>query len=188
MSKNLKIVALGDSLTYGYPFGNELSWVQLCNEALGLDIVNQGQNGNRLRDIHERILPDLVDYHPQVCILLAGTNDIIHEQFNLENMKEYFAKIFEECVRSNIELIIALPPMIKNEEKEKELAKFRRYLKKIAKEENLNIFDFYSALRDKKTKKPVNDLYEDKVHPNADGYTAMSKVAITYFQSFFNQD
>ena len=38
------IVALGDSLTYGYPYSPGSSWVGLAAKELGITIYNRGIN------------------------------------------------------------------------------------------------------------------------------------------------
>ena len=44
--KKMKIVCLGDSITYGFPFGPRVSWVAMLDQVLDAEIINQGINGN----------------------------------------------------------------------------------------------------------------------------------------------
>ncbi|KUK82705.1 MAG: putative phosphatase, partial [Pelotomaculum thermopropionicum] len=70
-----KIVCLGDSITYGFPYGPEASWVRICSEKLGLKLVNRGINGNTTRQMLRRFIPDVVNLKPAFVIIMGGSND-----------------------------------------------------------------------------------------------------------------
>jgi lysophospholipase L1-like esterase len=54
-----KIVCLGDSLTYGYPYGPEVSWVYYVNSRSPLELINAGINGNTMEDLERRYQADV---------------------------------------------------------------------------------------------------------------------------------
>ena len=41
--EEMKIVCLGDSITYGFPFGQRVSWVAMLDQALDAQVINQGK-------------------------------------------------------------------------------------------------------------------------------------------------
>ena len=93
-------------------------------------------------------------------------------------MQASFEKILRHLDEARIQPLIGLPIPIEEEAYEKILGKFRRWLKKIAKERSLKAIDFYSAFLDPKKKRPVPSYYEDGIHPSSKGYQAMAQAAV----------
>ncbi len=75
MTERNSIVCLGDSITYGFPFGPEESWVALSAQALGLNMVNKGANGDTTRGMRRRFKRDVVSLNPAYVIIMGGAND-----------------------------------------------------------------------------------------------------------------
>ncbi len=171
-----RVIALGDSLTYGYPFGKALSWVELASRELQISILNQGVNGNTLRELLRRTTIDVLDLKPEFCIVMGGTNDIYHG-VGEKLLEANFSKICEILKSNKVKPIVGLPAPIADKVFEKNLARFRRWLKRFAKEKSFPIIDFYNAFIDSKKKRPIPSFYEDGVHPSSKGYEAMSKAA-----------
>lgn len=170
-----RIIALGDSLTYGYPFGQPLSWVTLASQQLGVPILNCGINGDTLSHMVRRLTQDVIDIHPQICLVMGGTNDILQET-PLEQMKGHFSSLLERLLDHKILPVIGLPPPIQNAPMEKSLTKFRNWMKTQAKARSLKVMDFYKTFLDKR-KRVVAAYLEDGVHPSSVGYQMMSEVA-----------
>jgi lysophospholipase L1-like esterase len=85
-NKNLKVVALGDSITQGYPFDMEASWVYILKMEKGLDIVNKGINGDTLEGMLERFERDVISLLPGMVIIMGGTNDAFKHWGKLKNI------------------------------------------------------------------------------------------------------
>ena len=181
-----RAIALGDSLTYGYPFGKNMSWVEYAAKELQVPILNQGINGNTLREMLRRVTIDVLDLKPEFCILLGGANDV-YQGVSQGLMQSNFAKLAEQLVDSNIRPLVGLPPPVEDAVFEKELAKFRRWLKSYAKENKFPTIDFYSPFIDSKKKKPISSYFEDGVHPSSKGYQAMAKAAVETLKSVLNR-
>jgi len=171
-----RIIAYGDSLTYGYPFGNKYSWVELLSEKLGIKILNAGSNGDALRDLQNRLLIDVVDQKPDYVILMGGTNDVYQGSAQAD-MEDRFKKILKTLKENKIKAILGIPPPIVEKEMEERLAKFRRFVKRTAKESNLPTINFYDMFFEAKKKRPNPSLLEDGVHPSAAGYKLMAETA-----------
>lgn len=172
-----RIIALGDSLTYGYPFGKRLSWVELTAQALGVPILNQGINGNTLGEMLRRLTTDVLDLHPEFCVILGGTNDI-YQGASVELMKSNFTKLTDRILENKILPVLGLPPPTKDSAHEKELGKFRNWLKRHAKAYSLKFIDFYHVFMDAQKKRLLPNFLEDGVHPSAKAYEAMAGAAI----------
>ncbi len=170
-----KLIALGDSLTYGYPFGNKYSWVELVSQKLGTPIENSGINGNTLRDMYQRLLFDVIDVKPDYVLLMGGANDV-YQGYKAENLEQNFLKITQALEDHKIAPIVLLPPPVEEKSLEAILDEFRNFLKKTAKKRKWSLIDLYQPFLDpkKKTKRIQAGLLEDGVHPSANGYRLMA--------------
>lgn len=70
-----KIVCLGDSLTYGFPYGPGVSWVAYVSRICGLSLSNAGVNGNTMEDMAARFDRDVLAKKPATVVILGGSND-----------------------------------------------------------------------------------------------------------------
>lgn len=170
------IVAFGDSLTYGYPFGHPLSWVQLASDELHTPILNQGVNGDTLAHLLKRVNFDVIDLNPKICILLGGTNDV-YQNVDVDTMKANLKSLTDKITAGKITCVLGLPPPISDSKLEKNMAKFRNWLKRHAKAEDLPILDFHKALLDK-AKRILPNTLEDGFHPSSKGYQLMAEAAV----------
>ena len=73
----MKIVCLGDSLTYGYGVPRRDCWVSLAAEATGHTLVNRGINGDTTGGMLARFGRDVLSEQPDRVLLMGGANDII---------------------------------------------------------------------------------------------------------------
>lgn len=170
-----EMIALGDSLTYGYPFGKPLSWVQRVSEELDIPILNQGVNGDTLAHMLKRLFHDVVDFQPKYCLVLGGTNDV-YRHISTDLMETNFANLTELLLREGILPIICLPPPVKDRAFEEQLVNYRRWLKRHARSHKLPVIDFYRPFLDK-IKRMRPGYLEDGVHPSTKGYECMADIS-----------
>lgn len=71
-----KWVFLGDSLTYGYGVQRRQTWVSLCRERLGLEMINAGITGDTTGGMLARFQTDVLPQQPTHLFLMGGANDI----------------------------------------------------------------------------------------------------------------
>lgn len=155
--QRFRIIALGDSITYGYPFGHRYSWVTLLSEKLGEPICNAGSNGDTLRDLKKRIWSDAIDRHPEYVILSAGANDI-YQQSTQHIMEEIFKRIIQTLQESNIKPILCLQPPIDDIDLEKQFKSFRKFIKNQAKANSFPLINFYDPFLDSRKRK-INAIF-----------------------------
>ncbi|MBV6494158.1 MAG: hypothetical protein LDLANPLL_02184 [Turneriella sp.] len=117
----LTIVALGDSITWGYPNGK--SWTEMVSSETGMRIINRGVNGSTLNNMLKRLPTDVIPVHPSICIIMGGTNDANQGRTTKEMMAD-IQKMANDLLARDILPVVALPiPMVwpKAEEKLQDL-------------------------------------------------------------------
>jgi lysophospholipase L1-like esterase len=150
----------------------------------GEPYVNRGISGQTTAQMVVRFQQDVVDLHPQVVLILAGTNDVagntgpMTPQMTLEN----FRAMVEMARANNIRVVIAsiLPagdfPWHKGLEPAPKIRALNLQLKAYCESAHVVWVDYYSALADADgAMKP--GLSVDGVHPNAAGYALMAPLA-----------
>lgn len=177
MQEPVKIVALGDSITYGYPYDPAASWVQLTADALHIAILNRGLNGDTTGGMLWRFTVDVLHETPTHVILLGGTNDI-YEREQPETVFAHIVELAEQAKENNILPIIGLPIPCNDEWEESRLVEYRQALRRYARQEKLLLLDFYAAMADEQGKLR-SGLHGDGIHPNRAGYKTMAQTAVT---------
>jgi lysophospholipase L1-like esterase len=150
----------------------------------GEPYVNRGISGQTTAQMVVRFQQDVVDLHPQVVLILAGTNDVagntgpMTAQMTLEN----FRAMVEMARANNIRAAVAsiLPtgdfPWRKGLEPAPKIRALNQQLKAYCESAHVVWVDYYSVLADADgAMKP--GLSVDGVHPNAAGYALMAPLA-----------
>ena len=69
----MKIVCLGDSLTYGYGVPRKDGWVSLAAQATGHTLVNRGVSGDTTGGMLARFARDVLAQRPRRVLLMGPT-------------------------------------------------------------------------------------------------------------------
>lgn len=113
----LTIVALGDSITWGYPNGE--SWTEMVMNDTGIRIINRGVSGSQLDDMLRRMKTDVIPVKPQICIIMGGTNDANRGRTTQQMMAD-IQTMANELMARDIMPVIGLPiPMVEQRQEEK---------------------------------------------------------------------
>ena len=175
-----QIVALGDSITYGFPYTPMESWVHLAAAQCGLNISNQGMCGGTTGGMAARFNRDVLALKPQAVILLGGANDVF-SYIELAAMQENMADMVSMAEQQGILPILGLPTPCDYDE-EIQLAEFRCWLKKFAQTKTLPVIDFYTPLLGKKGKFDAG-MAVDGIHPTIKGYECMAEAAVIILEN-----
>lgn len=184
--KYMKLVCIGDSLTYGYGVSSNTCWVELLKLHFNIEIINKGINGDTTSGILSRSCRDVIEQKPDYVIIMAGTNDILMN-YPLKLVKDNMRLLIKETKENNILPVIALqPPIIAELAKtywdgeinykkaSSNLLDYINWLKAYAENNNINFVNFYHCFINKNN---INSFYSDGIHPNTDGHKLMFHAA-----------
>jgi len=179
MSYEKKIVAIGDSITYGFPYLQCLSWVHLAGEELGLSIINKGVNGNTSSQMAKRFDFDVISQMPSQVIIMGGTNDAC-AKVEAEDVDNNIRYMVETALQYGITPLIGLPIPCTYPQDEYILGLYREDMREYALTNKLAVIDFYTAFL--RSKRRQVEFYADVLHPNERGYKVMAEVAVKALQ------
>lgn len=168
-----KIVAIGDSITYGFPYSPTVSWVQLTSEARGIPIINKGINGNTTADMAARFERDVLRLMPSHVIIMGGTNDAC-AGMEAEAVAENICYMVNAAQQRGITPIIGLPIPCIYQQDEYMLGLYREDMREYAQTNGLSMIDFHAAFLRPGSRQPELTYYADGLHPNERGYQVMS--------------
>ena len=184
--KEKRVVFLGDSITD--------SWDNPSNGEFfpGKPYVNRGISGQTTPQMLIRFRPDVVALKPEVVVILAGTNDIAGNTgpMTLESIEDNLASIAELARAHGIRVVLSSLLPVSDYEKSADgqqrnqttrrppdqIRALNEWMKKYAAENKLTYLDYYSAMIDDKGFLK-DELSNDGLHPNAEGYQVMNPLA-----------
>lgn len=103
-----KIMAFGDSLTFGY--GSEkMNYPTYLSQITGYDVVNYGINGDTTANGLLRLEEALQKEKPQLVILSLGGNDLL-QRSPLNTIKENLHKMIAIIKKNNIQVVLLAEP------------------------------------------------------------------------------
>jgi len=179
MPKESRVVFLGDSIT---------DYWKLADYFPGKSYINRGIDGQTTPQMLVRFRQDVIDLHPKVLVLLAGTNDVagVTGPARNEDIEANYASMAELARVHHIRVVFAsLLPVNNYTENAKESFALRprerilalnAWLKDYCAENGAVYLDYFSAVVDDKGMLR-RDLSDDGLHPNATGYKIMSPLA-----------
>ncbi len=183
MNNSVELVAIGDSLTYGFPYTPSDSWLQLAALRLSFSYLNQGINGDTTNGMAARFRRDVLRVNPDYVILMGGTNDI-YEGVDLAEIMGNMEEMTQAALQANIRPILGLPIPCNDEGEERRLIEYRMLLRNFAAAASLPLIDFYSCVVDQTGQIP-RALDYDGIHPNKSGYQAMAQAALQTLARIF---
>lgn len=187
----MKLLCIGDSLTYGYGVFRDESWVQLVKKGLNIPIINKGINGDTTAGMLSRSYTDVVENNPTHVIIMGGCNDFMSNR-SLNMVEENIKELVKEAIDYNIVPIIGIEPPIDKILAERKwsgdvdydkvnstIEDYRQWLINYSTENNIDHIDFYKCFVDNLKIKDPRELYVDGLHPTALGHKLMADCAIS---------
>ncbi|GAB6172158.1 hypothetical protein JCM15765_16360 [Paradesulfitobacterium aromaticivorans] len=173
----MKLVAVGDSITEGYPYSKHESWVEYLARELKLEILNHGICGDLTRGMRKRFELDVLAYTPTHVIILGGANDAA-AGYPLAEVSANFEAMVEMSRQHGISPMLGLPTPSLLPAEEKYLMQYRNWLKDYAGREGIPYIDFYSPFLAAINEGQADRLFVDEVHPSLEGYKLMGETAV----------
>ena len=174
-----RVVFLGDSIT---------DYWKLENYFPGKPYINRGVDGQSTPEMLVRFRQDVIDLHPAVLVVLAGTNDIAGVTGHTRNddLEANYSSIAELARVHHIRVVFASLPPVNNytpEAKEsfalrprERLQPVNDWLKEYCRKNGFVYLDYASSLTDEKGMMR-RELSDDGLHPNDAGYKIMAPLA-----------
>jgi lysophospholipase L1-like esterase len=191
----MKIVAVGDSITYGWGGSSRVTpYTTYLNNLIPNDtVVNNGENGNKTSDIVNYFPTRVIAENPGMVIILAGINDIFY-YVPVATMESNLETAYNLAITNNITPVCCTllacsnlnsdyNPSVGSEQLGMALA-LNNWIRNYALTHNLTVIDFYSATQD-----PTNpnhlipSITDDGTHPNERGYELMGNIV---YDTLFN--
>lgn len=186
----MKLVCMGDSLTYGYAIFRKDCWVELLKNELNIQIINKGINGDTTAGMLSRSYEDIVQNNPTHVIIMGGTNDFIANR-SLHLVEDNIKQVINEAIENNIIPILGIEPPIDKILAERKwadavhydkinltLEEYKKWIINFAGENNLIFVDFHSCFLEELKDKDPRALYVDGLHPTPYGHILMAKCVI----------
>jgi lysophospholipase L1-like esterase len=174
-----RVVFFGDSITD--------MW-KLEDYFPGKPYINRGIGGQTTPQMLVRFRQDVIDLHPKVVLILAGTNDIAGNTgpMTLEDIEANYSSMAELARAHNIRVVFSSILPVHNytpasqelfaERSPEKILELNRWLKDYSAASGLVYLDYFTALVDEKGLLKRN-LADDGLHPNAAGFKIMAPLA-----------
>ncbi len=173
---NRKVVFMGNSITD--------NWVRYDSAFFDDNgYIDRGISGQTSSQMLLRFRKDVIDLHPKVVVILAGTNDIAGNTgyISLENILGNIISMAELAKTHHIKVILCsvLPafdyPWRKGKEPNIKIPQLNTLIKNYADQNKISYADYFLPMNDGKNGLK-SELTKDGVHPILDGYKIMETV------------
>ena len=170
-------------------FGDSITDIWKLDESFpGKHYINRGIGGQTTPQMLVRFRPDVIDLHPAVVVILAGTNDIAGNTGDetLDQIEGDYASLAELSRANGIRVVFSSVTPINAENptalrfflqrSPQKILELNDWLKKYCAANGIVYLDYFSAMVDENgfLKK---DLSNDGLHPNAAGFAVMAPLA-----------
>jgi acyl-CoA thioesterase I len=174
-----RVVFLGDSIT---------DYWKLAEYFPGKPYLNRGVDGQTTSQMLVRFRQDVINLHPKVLVVLAGTNDVagVTGHSRNQDIEANYASMAELARLHHIRVVFAsLLPVNNYTDDAKESFALRprerilalnAWLKDYCAKNGLVYLDYFSAMVDDKGMLK-RELSDEGLHPNAAGYKVMAPLA-----------
>ena len=171
-------------------FGDSITDMWKLDESFpGKPYINRGIGGQTTPQMLVRFRQDVIDLHPKVVVILAGTNDIAGNTgpMRLEDIEANYASMAELARAHDIRVIYSSVLPVHNytpqsqslfaQRSPEKILELNRWMKTyVAAHPDCLYLDYFTATVDDKGLMK-EELAEDGLHPNAAGYKIMAPLA-----------
>ena len=182
-----RVIFMGNSITQG--------WIEARPEFFAnRPYINRGISGQTTPQMLVRFRQDVIDLHPKVVVILAGTNDIAGNTgpSTLEMIEDNLASMADLAQANDIHVVLSsvLPaydypwkPGIKPAEK---IITLNAWIKQYCDKKGFIYLDYFSSMADDRNGMKAA-LTKDGVHANLEGYKVMEPMVEAAIQKAMHQ-
>lgn len=178
-----KWVFLGDSLTYGYGVQRRQTWVSLCGEQSGLEMINAGVTGDTTGGMLARFQTEVLPHRPTHLFLMGGANDIFLSG-EIAGARANLGAIIYQAMCRGITPVVGLPspihPMVVESpwgqmfdftQASAQMCELCEWLRHFAGSFGISVVDFRNVFGTP----PEAQYYVDGLHPNPLGHQRIAQ-------------
>lgn len=183
-----RVILMGDSITEGWPEKHPAFFEQT-------GYIGRGISGQVSAQMLVRFRQDVIDLHPAVVVINAGTNDVAENQgpydedFTLGNI----ISMTELAQANDIAVVLTSvlpaaafrwrPAITDGADK---IAALNKRIRAYAKKQGIPYVDYYTSLVVSDSSRALNPAYSnDGVHPLAEGYAVMEPLVVEAVNAAF---
>jgi lysophospholipase L1-like esterase len=184
----VKIVCLGDSLTYGFGVSRRNTWVSLAAERTGMELINCGINGDTTGGMLARLRDEVRAHSPGGVLVMGGSNDIFVSG-GAESAKANMSALSHQVIALGAVPLIGTPPPLDAENIRRDWASlsdaeraqrtgdtYAEWLRLFAGVFDIPVIDFRAAFEAVADAERRRALYIDGLHPTPEGHRLMADV------------
>lgn len=168
----IKVVCLGDSITYGWPWGPEVSWTTMLADQIEGEVINRGIPGNTTTQMLERFEKAVLQFHPSHVIIMGGLNDVVLQD-SFDRITWNLRSMAEMARNNGIIVVFGQPTVIDEPDLERLILRIRNWIINYAQEHHISVIHFDQAFYDENNNILSDLLAADGAHPTKAGYKAM---------------
>ena len=174
LPKGSAVLALGDSLTYGYGAAPTAAYPVQLATLTGWKVINGGVSGDTTADALAR-LPELMRQHPKLVIISIGGNDFLRK-LPESTTRANIGKIIQTVQAANIPAVLVAIPHFTVGALFGKLSDHPLY-HEIAEQYRIPLLSgaWSEILGDK-------DLKSDQIHANAEGYRKFAELLKAFLE------
>lgn len=184
----MKILCLGDSLTFGFGIPRKDAWISLAQNELEAELINAGVPGDTTGGMLARLPGELVKHRPALISVLGGSNDIFFSGGD-ENARANIAAICLQSASRNVRPLLCTPTPIAVESAREDWSavvdffaaqetgrEYVEWLRRFAKAFNIAFLDYWTEFD--RRMRAGEDLFVDGLHPNPAGQAIISSLFV----------
>ena len=106
----MKVLCIGDSLTFGYGIRKAHSWVGLLNNYSFDNFINKGVNGDTTTGMLSRFYQIIKSNDFEQTLIMGGSNDFLQNR-PVNFVKDNLMLLIKDALLENLKTYILIPPL-----------------------------------------------------------------------------
>lgn len=192
----MKLICIGDSLTFGYGLRKSEKWVTILGERLGWEVINAGINGDTSGGALVRLREEVIQQKPDMVLIMTGGNDYI-AGCDISAVKANITAMTMQCAAAGIKVYVSseiptIPEQVAPEwkavvdfneynRKQKEICDwFPKYCRCFS-YTYIDLFRKWTEITG-----VSSEFYQDGIHPNKKGNEVFADIYYSELKKFNN--